>query len=97
MHDPFAEIQAPWWKRYQQRRKAAPRPPKRYTRIVAGASGFLLLVVPATHLDFLEKTAIAGLIAAVPDGLLEYWWKQRTRRESEQLMIVPGSGKSGSR
>jgi hypothetical protein len=92
MPDPFGEQPAPWWRSewWQGLWSGANNTaPVRYSRPVAVLSALVVLVTTGDHLDLAARIVVMLLILGVPSILLERWWKERRRYESEQLMVLP--------
>lgn len=72
--------------------------PRRYS-VAAGALGSTGgLVLSTVHgLDHVTKVGIFLLVSVLPPWLLEMRWKQKHRRESEELLVLPGSDRDGAR
>jgi hypothetical protein len=58
-------------------------------RFPAWAVGAVGATVGATVFERTTRVAVV-VLAGVPTLAVEWWWKRRTRRESERLLI-PGS------
>lgn len=89
MHDPFAEKPTPWWEYLWRGDRTAKWAPKRQAGIVAVLGGILIWAFPHTELGLIERSVLGAAIALLPGYLLEAWWKQRARRESERLFVLP--------
>jgi hypothetical protein len=51
---------------------------------------FTGLIVTGIHgVDHATKGVLVAFVAALPSALMETWWKQRSRRRAERLLIVP--------
>jgi hypothetical protein len=88
MSDPFAESSMPWWRR-MWRRARTNSAPKRYAG-PAGAIGPIVALGVSTHgMDLAHEIVFVFALFVIPPALVEIWWKQRTRRESERLFVLP--------
>ncbi len=86
--DPFGEQPVSWWRRVWQRRESSTHAPKGYARI-AGGLGTLMGFGAADGQGMehdVRVLVIAG-VTVLPSVLLEVWWKQRSRRRAEQLIM----------
>jgi cyanate permease len=86
MTDPFAERSTPWWRRPLggSRRQSAPKP---YS-MAAGVIGSLAALAFPLRLHGPERALALSLLAALPPVMVERWWRQRHRREEEELFPV---------
>jgi hypothetical protein len=85
MPDPFGQAPEPLWRRLTRESRA----PKRYT-VPAGAIGPLIALGVSPHgMDLPAKLAVGGVLLLGPPALVEFWWKQRCRREGEQRLVRP--------
>ena len=85
--NPFGEEPPSWRQRLRNAHKANPAPIQyRFPAFAVGAVG---ATVGATAFERTTRLAVLAL-AGVPSLAVEWWWKRRTRRESERLLI-PGS------
>jgi hypothetical protein len=96
MSDPFGEMPEPWWRRMWRRGTPA-GVPRRYSVVAAALGPIAGLSLGAVHgIDHITKAALYAIVAGVPSWLLETWWKQRKRRESERLLVLPMTGRQRS-
>jgi hypothetical protein len=86
MSDPFAEEPIPWWRRFvhDDRRTYAPRSA---TFAIGFVAGLVALTLPSHH--SLATGVLAAAATVAPAGLVETWYRQRHRREEEQLFVLP--------
>jgi hypothetical protein len=100
MPDPFGEKPMPWWHNEWLEGLSWNSPttvPKRYSRPVTAVSAFVAFAAIGVHLDLPTKIAVGVFAMGIPSILLERWWKQRQRYESERLLVLPdtrGHGRS---
>jgi hypothetical protein len=93
MPDPFGEKTTPWWRSgawwWEWCFGSKSVVPKRYSRPVAVVSALVVASTAGVHLDLAAQIAVAVSVLGIPSLLLEWWWKQRRRVESERLVVLP--------
>jgi hypothetical protein len=89
MPDPFCEAPEPLWRRVWRRRREQGAAPKRWATAAGTIGPVVLFLVPAGHMDAIDKLAISFAILALPPALVGLWWKKRRRRASEELLVWP--------
>jgi hypothetical protein len=99
MSNPFGEQTKPWWRDgdwwWERCFGSTSVAPKRYARIVAVASAFVVFVASGTPHTLAGTIVVGALTMGIPSILLERWWKQRRRYESERLMVLPDTEDRG--
>ena len=86
--NPFGERPVSWWRRLRQRRKRSAYAPKRYSVVAGGLGTFMGFGVAAVQgMDYDIRVLVIAGVTVLPSALLEGWWKQRSRRRAEQLIM----------
>ena len=75
---PFGEEPEPWW------RSKPGGAPKQYTRPLAVVSGLIALANMGAHGT--AKLLILPFAVGAPVALVDWWWRDRTRRDAEQVL-----------
>jgi hypothetical protein len=90
MTNPFGEQPLPLWRRVWKRRDNSARAPKRYSMTAGGLGAIIGLAVSGIHgMDHWARGLFVAAVTTLPTLLVETWWKQRSRRRSERLMVSP--------
>lgn len=66
--------------------------PKRYSRPVEAVSALVAFAAVGANLDLPTKIVAGVFVMGIPSILLERWWKERRRYESERLLVLPEAG-----
>jgi Flp pilus assembly protein TadB len=90
-HNPFAEYRTPWWRRNWLRGKEKVAP-KRYARAAYLFGGMVGFSLPRGHGVEHWILAVAFAVAtSLPTYAVERWWRERRRRQAEQIVVLPSS------
>jgi hypothetical protein len=92
--NPFGEEPVPRWRLRVPDRPH--RPPKRYTAVAASLgpmTGLFIKGVPS--IDRPTRDVVVVCLTLIPPLLVELWWKQRSRRQAEQLLVLSGTRVTG--
>lgn len=88
MANPFGEQPRPLWRRMWQQPDRSKRAPRRYAATAGGLGAVIGLAVAGMHgMDHWTRALLVGAVTVLPALLVETWWKQRSRRRDERLMI----------
>jgi hypothetical protein len=86
--DPFCEKPVPWWRSLF--RSDQGRAPKRYMGFAGFFGPFSALILQSGDgLTKPERFAIFAGLSLIPPYVVERWWRERERRQGEQLLVLP--------
>ena len=90
MPNPFGEPPLPLWRRMWKRRDSSARAPKRYSGPATGVGALMAFGVAGIHgMAHATRPLFVAVVTVLPALAVEAWWKRRSRRHAERLMIGP--------